>query len=94
MSTSGPHRSPGQDRRPSSGTPQGYAAVVYWRLRSSSELQAETARTRSWLRCTPPWHLFADLLLPALPLIAEITCMINGLLWPAEILSRPWRRTR
>jgi hypothetical protein len=50
--------------------------------------------TRSWLRCTPPWHLFADLLVPALPLIAEITCMINGLLWPAEILSRPWRRAR
>ena len=72
----------------------GYAAVVYWRLRSSSELQAEIAQTRSWLRCTPPWHLVADLLLPALPLIAEITCMINGLLWPAEVLSRPWRRAR
>ena len=72
----------------------GYAAVVYWQLRSSSEMQAEITQTRSWLRCTPPWHLFADLLVPALPLIAEITCMINGLLWPAEILSRPWRRAR
>ena len=72
----------------------GYATVVYWRLRSSSQKQAEIAQTRSWLRCTPPWHLFADLLVPALPLIAEITCMINGLLWLAEILSRPWRRAR
>jgi hypothetical protein len=72
----------------------GYAAVVYQRLRSSSELQAEITQTRSWLRCTPPWHLFAGLLVPALPLIAEITCMINGLLWPAEIPSRPWRRAR
>ncbi len=58
----------------------GYAAVVYRRLRISSELQAEIAETRSWVRCTPPWHLFADLLLPAMPLIAELTCVINGLL--------------
>ena len=62
------------------------------RLRSSSGLQADTARTRSWLRCIPPWHLFAGLLLPARPLLAEITGVINGLLWPAEILSQPWRR--
>ena len=34
------------------------------------------------------------LLVPVLPLIAEITCMINGLLWPAEALSLPWRRAR
>ena len=69
----------------------GYAAVVYWRLRTSSELQAEIAETRSWVRCTPPWHLFADLLLPAMPLITELTCVINGFLWPVEVLTRPWR---
>jgi len=68
----------------------GYAAVVYWRLRTSSELQAEIAETRSWVRCTPPWHLFADVLLPAMPLIAELTCVINGLLWPVEMFTRPW----
>ncbi len=67
----------------------GYAAVVYWQLRS--ELEAEIAETRSWVRCTPPWHLFAGLLLPAMPLIAELTCVINGLLWPVEMLTRPWR---
>jgi len=43
------------------------------------------------VRCTPPWNLFADLLVPAMPLIAELTCLINGLLWPAEMLTRPWR---
>jgi hypothetical protein len=69
----------------------GYAAAVYRRLRTSTELQAEIAETRSWVRCTPPWHLFADLLLPAMPLIVELTCVINGLLWPAEMLTRPWR---
>jgi hypothetical protein len=69
----------------------GYAAAVYRRLRTSTELQAEIAETRSWVRCTPPWHLFADLLLPAMPLIVELTCVINGLLWPVEMLTRPWR---
>jgi len=63
----------------------------YWRLRTSNELQTEIAETRSWVRCTPPWNLFADLLVPAMPLIAELTCLINGLLWPAEMLTRPWR---
>jgi hypothetical protein len=69
----------------------GYAGWVYWRLRASSELRAEIAATRSWVRCTPPWHLVASWLLPALPLIAEATCVVNGLLWPVEVASRPWR---
>ena len=69
----------------------GYAAVVYWQLRISSEPQAEIAETRSWVRCTPPWHLLADVLLPTMPLIAELACVINGLLWPVETLTRPWR---
>lgn len=72
----------------------GYAGLVYWRLRTSSELQAEIAETRSWVRCTPPWHLFASWLLPALPLIAEVTCFVNGLLWPVEVATRPWRYRR
>lgn len=69
----------------------GYAGVVYWRLRTSSALHAETVATRSWVRSTPPWHLLAPLLLPAMPLITELTCVINGLLWPIEIITRPWR---
>ena len=69
----------------------GYAAVTYWRLRTSGALHAEIAETRSWVRCTPPWHLFAGLLLPVMPLIAELVCVINGLLWPVELLTRPWR---
>ena len=69
----------------------GYAAAVYRRLRTSTGLQAEIAETRSWVRCTPPWHLFADLLRPAMPLIVELTCAINGLLWPVEMPTRPLR---
>lgn len=72
----------------------GYAGLTYWRLRTSSEVQAEIAETRSWVRCTPPWHLFASWLLPAMPLIAEATCFINGLLWPVEVTTRPWRCRR
>jgi hypothetical protein len=69
----------------------GYAGVVYWRLRASSWLQAEIAETRSWVCCTPLWHLFASWLLPLTPLIVELTCLINGLLWPVEVTTRPWR---
>jgi hypothetical protein len=69
----------------------GYAAVGCWRLRTGSELQTEIAETRSWVRCTLPWHLFAGLLVPAMPVIAEMVCVINGLLWPVEMLTRPWR---
>ncbi len=67
----------------------GWAAVTYWRLRG--QMAAEIAETRSWVRCTPPFHLFAPVLLPALPVIAELTCVINGLLWPVEVATRPWR---
>ena len=69
----------------------GYAGVVSWRLRTSSALQAEMAETRSWVRCTPLLHLLAPVLLPAMPLIAELTCFVNGLLWSAEMVTRPWR---
>jgi hypothetical protein len=72
----------------------GYAAVVCWRLRTGSELQAEIAETRSWVRCTPPWRLFAGLLVPTVPVVAEVVCVINGLLWPVEMLTRPWRSKR
>lgn len=49
-----------------------YAGVVYWRLRP--QMPAEIAVTRSWIRCTPPWHLLAGVLLPALPAITR-TCI-------------------
>jgi hypothetical protein len=68
----------------------GYAGLVYWRLRTCGELQTEIAETRAWVRSTPPWHL-CSWLLPGLPLIAEATCFVNGLLWPVELASRPWR---
>jgi len=67
----------------------GYAGVVYWRLRG--HMAAEITETRSWLRYTPPWHLLAPVLLPALPALAEVTCLLNGLLWPAELVTRPCR---
>jgi hypothetical protein len=35
----------------------GYAGVVYWRLRTSSELHAEIVATRCWVRRTPPFQL-------------------------------------
>jgi len=44
-----------------------HAGVVYWRLRP--QMLAEIAVTR----CTPPWHLLAGVLLPALPAITR-TC--------------------
>ena len=69
----------------------GYASVVYGRLRTRSQLQAEIAETRSWVRYTPPFCYIAALLVPAMPLIAELTCAVNGLLWPAEMITRPWR---
>lgn len=72
----------------------GYAGIVYWGLRTSDELRAEIAETRSWVRCTPPFHLMAGVLVPAMPLIAEATCFVNGLLWPVEMLTRPWRHRR
>jgi hypothetical protein len=69
----------------------GYAVVVGWRLRISQEMQAEIEATRSWVRWTPPWHLFAGVLVPAVPWIADLVCPVNGLLWPVEMLTRPWR---
>src|SRR5690349_18020492 len=69
----------------------GYAAVVCWQLRSSSQMRDEIVATRSWVRCTPPWHLLAGVLLPAMPYLADLVCVINGLLWPVELLTRAWR---
>ncbi len=60
------------------GLYSGYAGVVHWQLRG--RMSAEIVRTRSWLRCSPPWHLLAHVLVPALPAIAEVTCLVNGLL--------------
>ncbi|MGI9005799.1 MAG: hypothetical protein ACR2FU_06330 [Streptosporangiaceae bacterium] len=73
-----------------SGLYAAQASITYWRLRRW--MPADIAETRSWIRGTPPWRLLAPALLPALPAIAEGTCLINGLLWPVELLTRPWDR--
>lgn len=67
------------------------AAVVYWRLRGSSMMQAEMEDTRRWICLTPPMCYFAPILIPALPVIVDMTCVINALLWPVEQAIRPWR---
>lgn len=69
----------------------GYASYLSWQLRIGRDMQDQIAGTRSWIRCTPPWHLFAGALIPALPYLADLVCLINGLLWPVEMLTRPWR---
>jgi hypothetical protein len=53
-------------------------------------MQAETEDTRRWICFTPPFCYFAPVLIPALPLIAEMTWVINALLWPVELAVRPW----
>jgi hypothetical protein len=68
-----------------------WAVVVYWRLRCSSAVRAETDETRRWICVTPPFMYFAPMLVAALPLLAEMTCIINALLWPVEMAIRPWR---
>ncbi len=69
----------------------GYAGVVYWRLRKSAELSAEIAETQALVLCTRPLHVLAPVLVPAMPVIAEVTSVANGLLWPVEMITRPWR---
>jgi hypothetical protein len=66
------------------------AAVIYWRLHTSS-IPAESAELRWQMASTPALRLVAPALLRALPVIAELTCLINGLLWGPELLTRPWR---
>ena len=69
----------------------GYAGYLCWQLRIGSEMEAEIVATRSWVRCTPPWHLFAGVLVPALRCLADLVCAVSGLLWPVEMFTRPWR---
>jgi hypothetical protein len=66
------------------------AAVICWRLRIGP-MPAESAELRWQIACTPALRLVAPALLRALPVIAELTCLINGLLWGPELLTRPWR---
>lgn len=74
-----------------------YAAVVWWRLRRDKDLrQADMADARSWIRCPPgPWVLVVrpleSVLLATLPAQWELTCAVNGVLWPVEMLTRRWR---
>jgi len=66
------------------------AIVIYWQLRSR-QMPQESAELRWHIACTPELRPVAPAILRALPVIAELTCMINGLLWGLELLTRPWR---
>lgn len=66
------------------------AIVIYWRLRTY-QMPGEIAETRWQIACTPTLRLFFPAILRAPPVVAELTCMINGLLWGPELLTRPWR---
>jgi hypothetical protein len=66
------------------------AVAVYWQLRTH-HMPGESAEFSVQIACTPALRPVAPALLRALPVIAELTCMINGLLWGPELLTRPWR---
>jgi hypothetical protein len=66
------------------------AAEIYWRSRTGP-VPRESAELRWQIACTPALRLAAPALLRALQVIAELTCRVNGLLWGAELHSRPWR---
>ncbi|HEY5987464.1 MAG TPA: hypothetical protein VIV12_13985 [Streptosporangiaceae bacterium] len=66
------------------------AIVIYWQLRTH-QMPRESDELRWQIACTPALRPFAPAILRALPVIAELTCMVNGLLWGVELLTRPWR---
>lgn len=67
------------------------AAAIYWRLRTQ-HMPQELDEFRWHIICAPRLGPAAPALLRVLPAIAELTCMVNGLLWGVELLIRPWRR--
>jgi hypothetical protein len=66
------------------------AIVIYWRLRTR-QMPQESDELRWHIGCTPALRPVVPAILCALPVIAELTCMVNGLLWGLELLTRPWR---
>jgi hypothetical protein len=66
------------------------AGQTYWWLRSHQTPQ-EREEFRAHILCTPALWRVAPAILRAEPVIAEFTCMLNGLLWGVELLTRPWR---
>jgi hypothetical protein len=66
-----------------------HAGVVDVRLRRLMPAEFPEIRSRYW--CTPPWRLLSYVLLAAVPAIAELTGAMDGLLWPADLVTRPWR---
>lgn len=66
------------------------AIVIYWRLRTY-QMPPEGAQFLWQIACTPALRTVAPVILRVLPVIAELTCVINGLLWGPEFLTRPWR---
>jgi len=66
------------------------ASVLYWRLRTGP-MREESAGLRRQIACALALRSVALVLLRMLPVVAELTCLINGLLWGPELLTRPWR---
>lgn len=66
------------------------AALIYWRLRTGP-MPGESAELRRQLALTPALRPVMPGLLRILPAVAELTCLVNGLLWGPELLTRPWR---
>lgn len=66
------------------------ASVLYWRLRTGP-MREESAGLRRQIACAPALRPVAPVLLRMLPVVAELTCLVNGLLWGPELLTRPWR---
>ncbi len=66
------------------------AIMIYLRLRTH-QMPGEVDELSWQIACTPALRPVTPAFLRVLPVIAEVTCMINGLLWGVELLIRPWR---
>jgi len=66
------------------------AVRTYWWL-STHQTPQDREEFRAHILCTPALWRVAPAILRAVPVIAEFTCMLNGLLWGVELLTRPWR---
>lgn len=71
------------------------AAWTWWHLRrDAQERRAQESDALRWADTTPVlmFRLLAPLSRRMIPHMWEPVCMVNGLLWPVEALTRRWRR--